>query len=167
MVEKLVRQYFSCLFEAYEFSVATLVHFPDFGNWAMVLLSEHCRILFHKDRGELAMAFGPLGSHRTWNRKPRTTWDSGPWYDVGFVLAYLELDQSLLTKHYPPERLDKQMRNIAEKVLPYIREVCELFQEDRFWLEKDRLDGFCHKEIEGQLDSLLGGDGHRSPEKNF
>ena len=160
MSEKLVRQYFPYLFEVYQFSVATFIRFPDFGNWAMVLLSESCRILFHEDRGELAMAFGPLGSHITWDRKPRTTWNSGPWYDVGFVLAYLDLDKSLLTKHYPPGELNEQMKNISEKVYPHIQEICELFQEDRFWLEKDRLDGFCYKIIEGQLDSLPGISSH-------
>jgi len=34
MSEELARKYFPHLFETYQFSVATFIRFPDFGNWA-------------------------------------------------------------------------------------------------------------------------------------
>lgn len=156
MPKELVKQYFAYLFQTYGFTIGSFVRFPHFGNWAMVLLSDNCRILFFQDRGELSMSFGPLGLNETWDGKPRTTWDSGPWYDVGFVLAYLGLDKSLIAKSYPSDRVDKQMKEIAEKLLPHIEKVCELFRADRFWSKKEELERFCNQVIERQLNSLSG-----------
>jgi hypothetical protein len=125
-----IRKYFDYLFDANGFEVISETYFQSFGNWVVVLQSDDCRIRFLQDRGEVSIAVGPVWSPPSWN--------AGPWFDLSIVIAFLTPKKEILERRLG--NTDQQIEYLADTFRTYCDQICELFREDTFRQERDKLE---------------------------
>ena len=127
---ELVKKYFHYLFSEYGFTIIDVKYFEDFSNWVAVLTSDKYRLRFLEDRGTVTLAIGPL-----WDPPG---WDAGPWFDLSFVIAYLNQepfawDYDVLAPAEP------QIERLSHVLRPYMDQICTVFSPDAFPEHHDEL----------------------------
>lgn len=125
-----IRKYFDYLFDANGFEVISESYFQSFGNWVVVLQSDDCRIRFLQDREEVSIAVGPVWSPPGWN--------AGPWFDLSIVIAFLTREKEILERRLG--NTDQQIEYLADTFRSYLDQICELFREDTFRQQRDKLE---------------------------
>lgn len=126
-----IKTIFHYLFDDYGFAVIAETYFESFGNWAVVLQSgDCCRIRIFQDRGEIFIALGPLWSPPSWN--------AGPWFDLTVIVAFLTQGKDIL--EYELGKPDWQLERLADRLRPYMEQICELFRENVFEQKREALE---------------------------
>ena len=152
----LIHMYFGYLFDEYGFRTQSERHFESFGNWVYVFESASCRIRFFKDRFDVFVELGPLWSPPSWN--------VGPWIGLKVVLTLLVPDADFpWPSAMSPDR--EQLEGMAKIFRPYCRQACELFGENSYPLNQERLEKIRDRQDDefygryGLLDDEADGSG--------
>lgn len=112
--------------------------FPSFDNVEVVFQSEDCRIRVLRERGEVYVDISPL---------PPVDY----WVDLVSIIGFLT--QGADSWQYESSggdyefRIEWQLARVADKLRPYIRQVCELFRKGVFERKLPEIEEFKHQQF--------------------
>ena len=129
-----IKKHFDYLFIEYGFQIISETHFESFGNWAIVLQSDACRLRFFNDRGEVFIAASPLWSP--------PSWQAGPWYDLASIVAFLTQGKEKLELEPKLGEIEQQLMQATEVFRIYCDQIIESFREDTFQKNQSELELF-------------------------
>jgi len=133
-----VKKHFHYLIEQYGFSVIHEEVFPSFDNAEVVFQSHDCRIRVLRERGEIYVDASPL---------PPTDY----WVDLVSIIRFLtQGTDTWQYEHISGDyefRIEWQLARVADKLRPYIRQICELFRNEVFARKRSELEEFKHQQF--------------------
>ncbi len=133
-----VKKHFHYLIEQYGFSVIHEEVFPSFDNAEVVFQSQDCRIRVLRERGEIYVDASPL---------PPIDY----WVDLASIVKFLtQGTESWQYEHIGGDyesRIEWQLVRVAEKLRPYIMQVCELFRKEVFERKRSELEEFKQQQF--------------------
>jgi hypothetical protein len=139
-----IKKHFGYLFMQYGFKVYSEAYFYSFGNWAVVLLSDHCRVVLWQDRGQVFVDLGPP--------QPSPNWQAGPLRGLDFLIGFLTKGKE--TFEYEYGDTDEQLKRLAQVLRVYLDQICEAFHHGVFEQDNDALKQFAEYWNEQSWDRL-------------
>lgn len=108
-------------------------HSEHFGNALVVLTSEDCRLRVILERGEVTVEAGPVIAPVLWS-----TYTPDLWFDIRYVIDLLtngtvkwQNTSNNVGANYDAI-VEEQIEIVADKVFPYIDQICQIFRADVF-----------------------------------
>lgn len=155
---ELVRMRFSYLFDDYGFSVIHEEHYPEYyGNAAVVLQSDSCRIRVLLDREQVLVEAGPLSAPEEWSSHAPDFW-----FGLTYITAFLTQGVDQWGYQYPDtsldlsSRIDRQMVRLASKLRAYCDQIIKLFRPEAFEITQEDLLEFQEQQVRAWLSKATG-----------
>jgi hypothetical protein len=139
-----IKEHFDYLFTEYGFKVHSESDFPSFGNWAVVLLSNRCRLRFFQDRGTVFLDLGPP--------HPSPEWQAGSLHGLNFLIEFLTKGKEMF--EYEHGEIDEQLKRLADALHVYLDQICQAFDQGDLEQDNDELKQFSEQWNERFWDRL-------------